>query len=67
MIYDYQEWHGQGEKMIAACKRDMGSTPITVKQLFRSSKATVAFLEFIDTTRVGKPPCIQKEVEEANR
>lgn len=41
----------QRSKKRSANKKENWSIPVTVKQLFRSRKATAAVLEFIETTK----------------
>lgn len=53
--------------MLAACKKEMESTPVTVKQLLGLRKATAAVLEFIGTTRAGRWPWEQEKEDETDR
>lgn len=47
-----------------ACKKEIGSTPAIVRQLFGSRKATAAVVMFIPTTRAGERHQKPKEEEE---
>lgn len=40
--------------MIAACKKEMGSTSVIGRQLFISGKATEAVSELIETSKAGR-------------
>lgn len=56
--------------MIAVCEKKIGSTSISVKQLFNSWKAIAATLKPIDTIRASRCPKeyeIVEETEERDR
>lgn len=49
-------WHGQKQWMMEACKKEVGSTPVMMRYLFRSKKTTAAVLEFINTMNADRGP-----------
>lgn len=49
------------------CNKDMGSTPVTVKQLLYLPKGTPAVLELLATNREVKRPLEQELKEKRNQ
>lgn len=67
IMCNFHRWRGQRWKIITTCRREIGSTWVTVRQLFSSRKAIEEVLKFIGTTTIGIKSYKQVEKEEVNR
>lgn len=63
-MYNCQTWLEQRWKMLGEFKRNIESTPVYAKQLFKLKNITVAALEFIDSTTTGSQLQEQEEQQE---
>lgn len=56
VLYSFHGWCSLRWKIMAACRKEMRSSLVRVKQGFRSRKPTAGVLEFIGTTTAGRWP-----------